>query len=656
MQKLTILNNLPKNIPLLLKSKVEKCGNSNLQAAKNSEGKLETFTYAEVYETMMAFTLGLRTLGVKRGSNVALISDNRKEWLVTDFAIQFLGAADVPRGCDSMGGEIRFIINFADCEIAFLENGKQLAKVMEKVSEVPALKSVVLYDKLTEEESKKFEEADSVIELHYYEDVLAAGKKLYDQNPAAYKAEIEDEMEKTNPDDVCTIIFTSGTTGTPKGVMLTHENYMSQFSAVHNYMVCKPGKWWMSILPVWHSFERLAQYVIILLECGIAYSKPNAKVLLADMAAIKPIAMCGVPRLWEALAKGVEKTMKKTGGITYKLYKFFMKAGKKYADYRDMVRGNVCQIKKRNKFLDFMAGLIPFMALWPVHMLGNVLVYRKIKAKFGGKFIFAVSGGGAMQKETNNFFRTIGLSMLDGYGMTETAPAIAFSNFRLPQNGCTGKVFPTIECKIVREEHGVVVDSTPLPQGQRGAILIRGPHVMKGYYKRQDLTDKVIDSEGWLNTGDIGMITFDGDIKITGRAKDTIVLLDGENIEPVEIENAICSSEFIETAVVVGQDKKFLASLIVPAKEGIINYAKEHSILYKTYEELLQSETIKKLISAQIAMKVCLEKGFRICEKIARFTILPSSFTIGNELSAKQEIMRYKIYEKYSAEIEQMYA
>lgn len=644
--KVTWNNTLPKTIPLLLRSRANEYKSFILQRSKDKDGKFQNYTYGQVYEEVLVLATALRSLGVDRNTNVAIISDNRREWLITDFAIQSLGAVDVPRGCDSLGNEIRFILSFADCKFGFFENERQLQKVLDKIEESPQLRFAILFDEPENEIIASAKKAG--IRVISFTEIMADGKKLYDKDPELHKREIEKSMEQIQEDDTCTIIFTSGTTGIPKGVMLTHRNYMAQMRVIHNYVHCKPGDTWMTILPVWHSFERLIQYVAPTMKCSLAYSKPVAPILLPDMDAVRPQWICGVPRLWEALASGVDRAMRKKGGISFALYNFFIKVGKIYSKMKDYVRGNICQIKKRSRFLDKIAGILPMILLWPLYKLGDILVFKKIRAKFGGNISVAISGGGALQKNIDNFYRAIGLTLLEGYGLTESAPVISFRHPKFPRAGCVGMIFPTFELKIVKENHGVITSMDPLPKGSQGMILVRGQQVMKGYYKRPDLTDKIIDKDGWLNTGDIGLLTLDGEIKITGRAKDTIVLLDGENIEPAIIESALCTSEFIESALVLGQDQKYLGSLIVPSKDAVVQYAQKNGIDFSDYEKLLQTQKIQELFSKEINDKDSVSKGFRTCEKIFKFALIPNSFKVGEELSAKQEMMRYKIVEKYA--------
>ena len=643
---------IERTIPLMFKARVQASPDIIAQASKNEKGEFEKFSYARLYKDVIQFASGLKKLGIRRADKIAFFSDNRREWLIADLAILSLGAIDVPRGKDSMATELRFITSFAGCVFGIFENSRQLEKILENVSEVPLFKTAIVIE--TPDEKVKQKAVESGIDVHSFEEIMNLCNDSYE----TMLADIEKEIELTKTDDVATIIFTSGTTGTPKGVMLTHENYLAQLNVVDQVLCAKPGDMWLSVLPVWHSFERSVQYFALYFTNGIAYSKPVAAVMLSDLAAIKPQYICGVPRLWDGLGNAVIRTMRKKGGVAYAMFKFFVSVGRKYQWARDRMLNRVCHFKRTPRIVELCIGFFPFILLTPLNALGDLLVFRKIRAKLGGRLNAAISGGGSLQKEVDEFFKAVGVNVLEGYGITEAAPVLSVRLEKKPRSNCVGPVFPSVEIKVVAEKEGQIVSNEPLPAGQRGLILARSKtmrQIMKGYYNRQDLTDLVIDKDGWLNTGDIGIMTVDGDIKITGRAKDTIVLLGGENIEPMLIEQALCSSDYIESAMLVGQDKRYLGALIIPAKEFIQNYAKDKNIAYASYKELLASAEIQTLIRTEIDRLVSAENGFRPCEKVFKFELLSESFQVGQELSAKQEMIRFKIAEKYKTKIEKIF-
>lgn len=641
---------LGKNLPLLLRSRVHICPDVTLQAAKNKSGEYVRYSYKYVYERVIEFAFALRQLGIKRGDHVGLIADNRREWLITDLSLLTLGAADVPRGCDSTGFEIRFILNYADCTVSFFENGHQLDKVLENTAEVPLLKKAVLFDEPTEKTIAEAKKAG--IEIINFSQIEKQGTFA----TADERADIEHEMDMTNPDEVATIIFTSGTTGTPKGVMLTHDNYLAQCEIVHCVLPnSEQGDMWLSVLPVWHSFERAFVYMVMALNSGYAYSKPVASIMLADMEAIKPEWMCGVPRLWESFAQGFYRAMKKTGGVKLDIFLNFIEIGKKFSKAKEQVTGLVCRYHWYPRVFDFIKGIVPFIFYAPAYGIGELLVYRKVREKLGGRMKAAISGGGALQAETESFYHAIGFNLLEGYGMTEAAPVLSVRNAKRPVSNCVGRVFPCVDVKIVAEKDGKIVSSEPLASGKKGLVLCRGRQVMKGYYKRPDLTAQAIDSEGWLNTGDLGILSVDEDLKITGRAKDTIVLLGGENVEPVIVEKAVKKSVYVESVVAVGQDKKYIGAIIVPDKEHVLSYADENHIVYETWEALLETTEIQSLFRLEIDNLVNAKNGFRTCERIYKFALVPESFKIGAEINAKQEIMRHKVVQIHSEEIKSIF-
>jgi long-chain acyl-CoA synthetase len=454
---------------------------------------------------------------------------------------------------------------------------------------------------------------------------------------------------------VATIIFTSGTTGQPKGVVLTHHNFLHQVACIPNFITVKPGDVWLAVLPVWHSFERIMQYISLGSASAQAYSKPVGKIMLNDFAAVRPQWMASVPRIWESVRSGVIKKARAEGGIKWALFRFFVAVGGAHKRYDDLVRGRKPDFRGRSRFLDFLAGFIPWIGLWPLRALGNLLVFSKIKARLGGRFIAGVSGGGALPAAVDQFFGAAGILLLEGYGLTETAPVVAVRKQRHPVPGTVGRLIDETECQI-RSEDGRI-----LPPGEQGVVYIRGPQVMRGYYQRPELTEQVLSADGWFNTGDLGMLTHNNELKITGRAKDTIVLRGGENIEPLPIEQKLRESELIDQAIVVGQDRKFLGALIVPNAEAIREaLAAEESDAdagpERTLEELVRDPRVFKLIEGEIGELVSGKNGFRGFELIFRFRLVADQFEIGRELSAKQEVKRHVINENYAELIDEMFS
>jgi len=281
--------------------------------------------------------------------------------------------------------------------------------------------------------------------------------------------------------------------------------------------------------------------------------------------------------------------------------------------------------------------------------LGNALVFKKIKGKLGKRFIAGVSGGGALPPSVDRFFEAIGILILEGYGLTETAPVLSVRLRNHPVTGTVGPVHRGTEVRILDERGNV------LPAGQKGVIHVRGPQVMLGYYKRPDLTEKVLSKDGWLNTGDLGMFTIHGELKIIGRVKDTIVLRGGENIEPLPIEQRLRESPYIQQAAVVGQDQRYLAALIVPNQEVLTAWAEENDIPFNDYPSLLEQPEVKELINSEINSYISIKNGFKPFERIYYFALLPSPFEEGRELSAKLDLKRHVINELYADQIKKLF-
>jgi long-chain acyl-CoA synthetase len=618
-----------------------------VQMSKDKHGVFTSVSYSELSSEVNSLAASLAKRGVKRGDLIGLISDNRSEWLAGDLAILTLGAADVPRGRDAMPYEISFILSVTEARFCFVENAVQLRKIVNLLDKLPDLKHLIVMDQEFSVEMAEDMVVPQGVEILLYRSLIQEGRELL--NDRSITQYIEGERRKGTVDETATIIFTSGTTGDPKGVILTHKNFAYQLEAIPKLIKqLAPGQRWLSVLPVWHSFERILQYVIISNASTIAYSKPLASVLLADLVAVNPQWMGSVPRIWEAVKAGVFASMKNKSPVAKGLFSFFVQVARLYSRNKDLLLGEVATFQKHNRLFDILRSFLPTILLYPLYKLGDKLVFSKVKQKLGRNFIAGVSGGGSLSEGVDLFFASIGIKLLDGYGLTESAPVVAI---RPLAHGVkrTITALEGTEVRIVDDE------GKEVKPGQKGVVMIRGPQVMKGYYKRQDLTDRVLSKDGWLDTGDLGMWTHNGEFAICGRAKDTIVLSGGENLEPVPIEAKLCESEFIESAVVLGQDQKYLGALIVLNKKRIEEYLTEKQIPYLA-DKLASMKEVKELIEKTVGEIVNSKHGFKSFEHIVRFHLLAKSFEVGKELSAKQELKRFEIQKLYHNEISEIFA
>lgn len=635
-----------KTIPQLFAQVVSRYPAYTVQMTKDAQGVFTSVSYSELFSEVNSLAASLSNRGIKRGDLVGLISDNRTEWLASDLAILTLGAADVPRGRDAMPYEISFILSVTEASFCFVENAVQLRKIVNLLDKLPALKHLIVMDRSFTEEQKNQVVVREGVQVLLYQDLITEGRALLNDRSVALQ--LENIRESGTVDETATIIFTSGTTGDPKGVMLTHANFAYQLEAVPRLITeLAPGQRWLSVLPVWHSFERILQYVIISNASTVAYSKPLGSILLADLSVVNPHFMGSVPRIWEAVKAGVFASLKNKKPIEKALFSFFVKVAGAYSHNHDLLTGEIATFKRRSRFLDVLRSFLPVILLTPFYKLGDHLVFGKVKQKLGTNFIAGVSGGGSLSESVDLFFASIGIKLLDGYGLTESAPVVAV---RPLQHGVKRTVTPLegTEVRIIDEAGN---DAKP---GQKGVVMVRGPQVMKGYFKRQDLTDRVLSKDLWLDTGDLGMWTHHGQFALCGRAKDTIVLSGGENLEPVPIEAKLCESEFIEQAIVLGQDKRYLGALIVPNLKRIEEYLKEKQIPYIT-EKLTSMQEVKTLIEHAIAEMINSKHGFKNFEHIVRFKLLTKAFEVGRELSAKQELKRFEINRMYEQEIEDLF-
>lgn len=615
----------------------------NLNAQYYRESKTAPFVprrFADFYQDSLDFGAGLLSLGLNNAEPVGLLSDNRREWSVADIGIQACGSADVPRGRDISDSEISIIYGVTNCRFIVAERNIEVNRLIKAKDDLEDLKTIIVMD----DKDKSPELSD--ISIVSFAQVIELGKEYRTKNPTVIESMVDDGKK----DDIATIIFTSGTTGRPKGVPLTQANYLSHVSGGGARMGTEPGDIWLTMLPVWHSFERIVQYIALGNGVGLAYSKPIGSIMMKDFADINPQYTTAVPRIWESVYGNIQKKMAAASPIKRALFSFFVKVGGAYATLDNLYKGLTPSFKKRNRMFDKIISALPRLILMPINALGRNVILKPIRGLFGTSLKAAVSGGGSLQKKIDLFFAAAGICLMEGYGLTEAGPVIAVRNLATLEAGTVGTPFPGMQVKLLDD------DGNECAPGKMGLIYAKGVQVMKGYYKDLEATKKVLSADGWLNTGDLGVMTYDRALAIVGRIKDTIVLSDGENIEPVPIEKHLAYSPFIDTAVVVGQDQKHLGALVIPEFNKLKEFAKENEIEYETIEDLIQNPAVKSLYRKEINDAVSHHHGFKSFEHIHDFILLTKVFEVPRELSAKQELKRSVVNTLYEKEIKAIFA
>lgn len=607
--------------------------------SKDAGDTFQPASYRELRSEIAAVAAGLAAHGVARGDHVGLICDTRKEWLLVDQALLGLGAVDVPRGSDSTGDEIAYILDHADCKTTCVENAAQLAKLTGIKERLPQLGSAIVLDAAELTAANRAAAKSRGLQVVTLDDLIRSGGG--EQAEALFRA----EAAQGKPDDVATIIYTSGTTGEPKGVMLTHANFIYQIDAIPDSVPIGRGDMLLSVLPVWHSYERIIEYAALFSGAGIAYSKPIREVMLADLVAANPTFFPTVPRIWEGVRAGVYRNVEAEGGVKAALFKFFIAVGAAHSGLQRRLLGRMPCFTVRPRALDVLAAALPLALLTPLALLGKVLVFSKITARLGTRFKAGISGAGALPGYVDDFFAAAGILVLEGYGLTEAAPVVSVRKLDHPVSGTVGPPLTGTEVKVIKEE-----GASALP-GERGVIHVRGPQVMKGYYKRPGDTAAVLSADGWLDTGDIGTLTVNGEIQITGRAKDTIVLLGGENVEPEPIEDLVRQSDYIDHVMVVGQDQRFLGALVVPNAEAAAAYAAEHGGSGGDLAALAASPEVQRLIQNEVQSRVNARNGFKSFERIARIALLDQPFAVGEQLTHTLKMRRHVISAQYEQRI-----
>jgi long-chain acyl-CoA synthetase len=570
-----------------------------------SDGLYKGIQYMELRRQVELFSFGLASLGLKRGDRISIISENRPEWVIADQAIAGLGAVSVPVYPTMTAKQIEYIFNDASVRFAVVSNQFQLNKVAKIAASVPSLETTIVMG----ERQAPPQERGSL----GFASVIAAGEQFERENPGHLRASAATVM----PGDLLTIIYTSGTTGNPKGVMLTHENLCSNIQSAAEAIPFGTSDILLSFLPLSHSFERMAGYYTGL-ACGatVAFAE-SVETVRENMLEVRPTIVTTVPRLFERIQSRIMKQVDAGSPLRRRVFHWAMSVGREYA-------------------LSLRRGRVPLL-LRVKRALADRLVFAKVKERTGGRMRFFVSGGAALGKEFGEFFEAVGLTIIEGYGLTESSPVIAVNrpdNYRF---GTVGQAIRGVEVRIASD----------------GEILARGPNIMKGYWNNPEATKEVIDAEGWLHTGDIGRVDAEGFIHITDRKKHLFVSSGGKNIAPQPIENLFLSNKYIEQFMLIGDRRMFLTALIVPDFDALKEYADSRGIAYASNSDLAAHPTINDLIQTNIQQ---IQKDLANYERVRKFTLLDRQFSIEEgELTPTQKVRRRVIEERYASLIEGMY-
>ena len=607
----------------------------NIVALHNPHSKPEVkITYSQLSGQIQQFAAGLQTLGINinnsdtlpYGERVSLIADNSPRWFIADQGIMTAGAVNAVRSAQAEREELLYIISHSGSTALVIEDLKTLNKLGESLNELPIKLVVLLSDEVPPTE-RNF----PVVNFSQLLDIGSNNTLI---------------ATKQSSESLATLIYTSGTTGKPKGVMLSHRNLLHQVKNLGTVVQPKKGDIALSILPTWHSYERSGEYFLLSQGCTQIYT--NLRSVKGDLKKFKPNYMIAVPRLWESIYEGVQKQFREQPAKKQSLVKFLLETSQKYIEAR-----RICQGLSLNhihaSFIERSQAKITELGLLLFHALGEKLVYTKVREATGGNIKHVISGGGALPAYIDNFFEIVGVEILQGYGLTETSPV---TNARRPWRnlrGSSGQPIPGTEVKIVNPE-----TRQPLPVGERGLVLLKGPQIMQGYYQNPEATTKAIDTEGWFDSGDLGWVTPENDLVLTGRAKDTIVLTNGENIEPQPIEDACLRSPYIDQIMLVGQDQRSIGALIVPNLEALEKWAETQNNSQKID---LESKIVQDLFRQELNREVQNRPSYRADDRIGPFKLIEEQFSIENGLMTQTlKIRRHVIMARYCDIINAMFA
>ncbi len=568
------------------------------------DGTWHEMTFSEVRDSVEKISGGLKSIGLKTGDHVGIISHNSCLWAMSDYGISCARGVTTTIYPTLTTKQVKWIVQHAECKYLFCGDLEQAEKVLTFVDELKGLQNVIVLS------DEKVEHPKVIL----YSELLAIGAEFRNSNPGFF----EKDAMSIKKSDMLSLIYTSGTTGEPKGVMLTHGNLTSNIFASLKVIQVDDQDVFLSFLPLSHVFERMVGHFLATSVGATVYHAESINTVADNMSEVHPTIMTAVPRFYEKVYAKIIDNMSSASSVKKKLFWWSINAGKKVENRRD--HGHSVGV--------FLGAKLK---------IANKLVFSKLQEKVGGKLRFFASGGAPLSKEIGQFFKAAGISILEGYGLTETSPIITINPYGKSKLGTVGITIPDVKVKIAED----------------GEILTKGPNVMKGYFKDEIVTKEVLGEDGWFHTGDIGMFDEDGYLAITDRKKNIIVTSGGKNVAPQPMENVLVMSKWIEQILVIGDKRKFVSACIVPSFPNLEVWAKEKELKWETREELIKLPEVKELYDRVIDESM---EGFAQFEKIKCYILLSQEFTIeSDELTPSMKIRRSIVEKHYAELINSMY-
>ncbi len=544
---------------------------------------------------------GLIKLGINKGDKAAIMSSTRVEWTLADLSILSLGAITTTIYPSLLEHDVRYIIDNSDSRIIFVDNEANLKIVLNILRDLPKLVKVIVF----EDTSIKHEMAMTLGQL----------ERLGEQN---FKPEeIRRRIDNITMEDVATIIYTSGTTGPPKGAEILHRNIITNLRDILSLSVNEPGDITLGYLPLAHAYERINQFGAVYIHMIYAYAE-NIDTVAKNITEVRPTILPGVPRVYEKIYARIVNQIESGSKLKMFLFNWALGVGKKSLSYR---------LKKK---------YVP-LSLKFKYGIANILVFKKLRNVLGGRLRIAITAAAPLSANIIEFFNALGIPIYEGYGMTETFAPASMSyegNFKI---GCVGKSLPSMQIRIAGDSE----------------VLMKGPAVFKGYYKKPEGTPAMIDEDGWLHSGDLGEIDEDGFLKITGRKKELIITAGGKNITPQNIENLFTTDPFVSHCVAYGDNKKYLTAVLVLNEQVLTEWAKQNNVEFKGYNDLTQKKQVSEMIKQRI---VKLNEHLASFETIKKFVIADHDFTIeSGELTPTIKVKKNKVIERYKKQLDELY-